>query len=504
MTDVVTKALLFALLAASLYAQTPLESTANRYCVACHNDKLHTAGLSLASIDTAPSDTLEKVLRKLRSGEMPPVGMPAPDAATRSNIVHWLETRLDKAATEHPDPGAPGIHRLNRAEYRNSVRDLLGLDMDHAANLPPDDSGYGFDNIADALTVSPLHMEKYLASARHIARLVLGTLKPSVSSEKIIPLPSTANDSIDAMPPRERGAILFRRYFPFDAEYSFLLHVRGNPAPGFPPAKLDLRIDGRRVKLFDAAIDTAEANQGTRNFSLRLRLPAGDHTVGAGFLSESVEIEGGPVRTPNTPASTSNGLSLDYVTLGGPYNPAGPGNTESRRKILICQPAPAQPEEVCTREILSSLARRAYRRPVTSTDLAPLLNLFASGRADGNSFDSGIALALTGILVSPDFLFRAEHSSGKVSDLELASRLSFFLWSSIPDEELLHSAETGKLGDPAILDAQVRRMIADPKSQAFEDNFAGQWLHLRNVASWKPDPEKVSPIRRSSPQRLRT
>ncbi len=501
MTDVVTGAPIRAVCAlallcgttTSVFAQTPIESTVNRYCITCHNDRLHTAGLSLAAIHTASSDTLEKVLRKLRSGEMPPAGMPAPDAATRTNVVHALETQLDKAAAEQPNPGAPGIHRLNRAEYRNAVRDLLGIDMDvdmdRAVSLPPDDSGYGFDNIADVLTVSPLHMEKYLASARRIARLALGTLKPSVSSEKITLPPGTANDSIDALPPRERGALLFRRYFPFDAEYSFLFRVRGNPAPGLPPAKLDLRLDGRRIKLFDAAIDTAEVNQGTRNVSLRLNLPAGEHVIGAAFLTESVEIEGAPVRG-NAQVPSANGLAVDYVTVGGPYNPTGPGNTESRRRILICQPATGQPEDVCARQILSTLARRAYRRPVNAADLAPLLKLFAAGRADGNTFDSGITLALTGILVSPDFLFRTENSLGKLSDLALASRLSFFLWSSIPDEELLRTAEAGKLSDPAILDTQVRRMIADPKSQAFEENFAGQWLHLRNIPSWKPDPKK--------------
>jgi len=491
MTDVVTKVPVLAVLAASLYAQTPLETTANRYCVTCHSDKLRTAGLSLAAVASAPPDTLEKALRKLRSGEMPPAGMPAPDSATRSSVVHSLETQLDKLAAENPNPGAPGIHRLNRAEYRNAVRDLLGLDMDHGASLPPDDSGFGFDNIADVLTVSPLHMEKYLASARHIARLALGTLKPIVSSEEITPQAGIANDSIDALPPRERGAILFRRYFPFDAEYSFLLRIRGNPAPGFPPAKLDLRIDGRRVRLFDAAVDTAEANQGTRNIELRLPLAAGDHTVGAGFLTESVKVEGGPGRGPgNAQPPSANGLSMDYVTVGGPYNPTGPGNTESRRMILIC----SQHDEMCARQILGSLARRAYRRPVTAGDLAPLLKLFADGRADGKSFDSGIELALTGVLVSPDFLFRTEHTppgvTAKISDLDLASRLSFFLWSSIPDEELLRTAEAGKLSEPANLAAQVRRMLADPKSQAFEENFAGQWLHLRNVAGWKPDKEK--------------
>ena len=479
-------------------AQTPLEApltaTVNRYCVACHNDKLKTAGLSLSAINNASTETLEKVLRKLRAGEIPPPGMPAPDAKARAAVVSSLETQLDKLAAEHPDPGAPGIHRLNRAEYRNAVRDLLGLDLDDSAiTLPPDDSGYGFDNIADVLTVSPLHMEKYLASARRIARLAMGTLKPNVSAEKFTPAPGVANDGYNDLPPRERGAILFHRYFPFDAEYSFLVHVRGNPAAGLPPAKLDLRIDGQRMKLLDAAIDTAEVNQGTRNIDLRFRLSAGEHTVGAAFLNESVQVEGPARITPNTAAPNANALAVDYVTVGGPYNPTGPGNTESRQRILICQPSAKQPEqgeEACARRILTALAHRAYRRPVNAADLTPLMKLFANGRADGKSFDAGITLAVTGILVSPEFLFRTEHSSGGLSDIELASRLSFFLWSSIPDEELLRVAEAGQLSHPATLDAQVRRMIADPKSQAFEENFAGQWLHLRNVPSWKPDAKK--------------
>lgn len=472
-----------------LPAQTPLQSTVSRYCLTCHNDKLKTAGLSLASVGTASPDTLEKVLRKLRAREMPPAGMPAPDPAARAAVVSSLESQLDHLAAAHPNPGVPGIHRLNRAEYRNAIRDLLALDVD--PNLPPDDSGYGFDNIADVLTVSPLHMEKYLASAHHIARLAAGTLKPSLSSEKIRPTPGFPNDGVDLLPPRERGAIFFHRYFPFDAEYSFLIHVGGYPGPGLPSAKLDVRLDGRRIQLIDAAIDTAEANQGTRNFPLHLTLPAGDHAFSAAFLAESAQLEGTLARpAPNAPIPNANGLSIDYVTVGGPYHVTGPGDTVSRRRIFHCRPAAGQPEEPCARQILTNLAHRAYRRPVNAADLAPLMKFFATGRADGHSFDSGIALALAGVLVSPDFLFRTEHSVGNLSDIELASRLSFFLWSSIPDDELLRVAETGTLSDPAVLEAQVRRMLADPKSRALEENFAGQWLHLRNVPSWKPDPKK--------------
>ena len=472
-----------------LSGQSLLETTTTRYCVGCHSDKLKTGGLSLANAATLSPDTLEKLFHKLRAGEMPPAGMPKPDTATVTMLTASLEAELDRNAAAHPNPGAPAVHRLNRAEYRNAVRDLLDLDLDHSANLPPDDTGYGFDNIGDVLTISPLHMEKYLANARRIARLALGTLKPSTALEKFTPPRGTAgNDEIDALPLNERGGILIHRYFPFDAEYSILVRVRGNPGPGMPPAKLDLRIDGQRVRLYDAAIDTEEANQGTRNLQLRLPVKAGAHEIGAAFLTENAKLEGGGGRGNNNPSA--NGLFVDYVAIGGPYDSKGPGETESRTRVFVCRPVATTQETACARKILTSLARQAYRRPVTGIDIDPLLKLFATGRTDGSTFDAGIEMALTGLLVSPDFLFRVEHSNGRVSDRELASRLSFFLWSSIPDEELLETAEHGKLHDPAVLRQQTLRMLSDPKSQALLDNFAGQWLHLRNIAEWRPDPMK--------------
>jgi hypothetical protein len=476
-----------------LSGQSLLETTTARYCTGCHSDKLKTGGVSLSNLGanaaTLDAATLEKVLHKLRAGEMPPAGMPRPDAATYAALTASLETELDSDARAHPNPGAPAVHRLNRAEYRNAVRDLLDLDLDHSANLPPDDSGYGFDNIGDVLTVSPLHMEKYLANARRIARLALGTLKPSSALERFTPPRGTVNDSIDALPLNERGGILIHRYFPFDADYSILVRVRGNPGPGMPPAKLDLRVDGERVKLYEAGIDTAEANQGTRNFQLRLPFAAGAHEIAAAFLTENAKIEDGPPRGANNNPST-NGLFVDYVAIGGPYDPKGPGDTESRKRIFICR----SQEDACARRILTSLARQAYRRPVIAADVDPLMKLFATGRADGSSggssFEAGIEMALTAILVSPEFLFRVEHSNGRLTDLELASRLSFFLWSSLPDEELLQTAERGKLHDPAVLRQQTLRLLSDPRSQALLDNFAGQWLQLRNIAEWHPDPQK--------------
>jgi cytochrome c551/c552 len=495
-------ALVFALAGANLFGQNGLlEKTAETYCVDCHNAQMRTGGLSLEKVSSAnvgeQAATLEKVLHKLRAGEMPPVGSPSPEPADRARLVAWLETELDRASAAKPNPGAPAVHRLNKAEYSNAIRDLLGLDMDHSAGLPADDSGYGFDNIGDVLNVSPLLMEKYIGSARRISRLAVGTLKPSTAAEKFTPPRGTANDAIDALPLNERGGILFQRYFPFDAEYLIAVRIKGNPGSGLPPPKLDLRVDGKRVKLFDADIDTAEANQGSRILELRLPLKAGPHQIGAAMLAETAKLETGGAGRGAPPANV-NGTSIDYVSIGGPYNPTGPGDTESRRRIFVCHPQAGKPEEACARQILQTLARRAYRRPVTSVDIDPLLKLFAAGRSDGGTFDAGIEMALSAILVSPDFLFRVEKNPAgatpgsihRIGELDLASRLSFFLWSSIPDEELLHAAEQGKLRDPAVLTAQVKRMLADPKSKALVDNFAGQWLRLRNVADWKPDPDK--------------
>ena len=473
----------------------PLQATIDRYCLACHNDRTRTAGLTLADVGAADvagqAPVLERVLQKLRAGEMPPAGRPAPDPGARTQLVTWLETELDRSAAESPDPGSPAIHRLNRAEYRNAVRDLLGLDLDHAQDLPADDSGYGFDNIGDVLTVSPLHVEKYVSAARRVSRVAVGTGAPRPVVERYRPAGREAEEDLDGLPPNERGGILFRHYFPFDADYTIQIRVRGRRAPGMPPPKLDVRVDGARIRLLDADFDTEEANQGSRTFEVRLALPAGDHEIAAGFLTEYAKREGAGRGTTNDPA-------VDYVLVGGPYEASGPGDTESRRRLFVCRPAAGDPETPCARRILAALARRAYRRPVTGADVDPLMRLIAMGRADGGSFEHGIEMALSGVLVSPSFLFRAPAvpagaRPGEVyplADVDLASRLSFFLWSSIPDEELLRVAEQRRLGAPEELSAQIARMLADPRARALVENFAGQWLHLRNVADWTPDPER--------------
>ena len=472
-----------------------LQDTVRRYCVACHNDRTLTAGLSLQDVDgdrvAAHAPVLEKVFQKLRAGEMPPAGRPRPDAVVATTLAAWLETALDREAAANPNPGAPAIHRLNRAEYRNAVRDLLGLDLDHARDLPADDSGYGFDNIGDVLTVSPLHVEQYVAAARRVSRLAVGNLAPRPVVERYEPPDGTTDEEIEGLPPDERGGILFKHYFAFDADYTLTVRVRGRRTSGMPAPRLDVRVDGQRVRLIDADFDPEEANQLTRNFALRLPLPAGEHEIGAGFLTEYARSEDG---------AETNDYSVDYVLVEGPYGAAGPGETDIQRRIFVCRPAADEPQEPCARRILQRVARRAYRRPVTEADLDPLLDLFAMGRADGERFEDGIEMALSGVLVSPSFLFRAPRApedadpgaAHPLSDIDLASRLSFFLWSSIPDEELLDLAERGRLSDQPVLAGQIARMLADPKSGALVENFGGQWLHLRNVAGWTPDPERFA------------
>ena len=473
-----------------------LDTTLDQYCTTCHNDRSLRAGLSLESVrgdDVAAHTTvLEKVLRRLRTGEMPPPSRPRPSESTTAQLVTWLETSLDRVARDAPDPGAPAIHRLNRAEYRNAVRDLLGIDLDHARDLPADDSGYGFDNIGDVLTVSPLHIEKYVSAARRVSRLAVGTSTPRPIVVKYTPASGTRNEAIAGLPPNQRGGILFRHFFPFDADYTITVRIRGGRVAHMPAPQLDVRVDGERVRLFEADYETNEANQGTRNYEVSVTLRAGDNPIGAGFLTEYAT-------DPQNPRDRqSAGYSVDYVLVGGPFEATGVGQGESQQRIFVCRPEPGSAEEPCARRILSTLARRAYRTPVTPRDIDPLILLFTEGRADGGSFEHGIEMGLSGVLVAPRFLFRAPvvpdgGRPGEVyrlSDLDLASRLSFFLWSSIPDEELLSLAEEGVLSQPPVLAGQITRMIADPKSRALVDNFGGQWLHLRNVADWAPDPER--------------
>ena len=508
----------------------------NRYCATCHNEKLRTADLVLKDIDaeniSENVEIWEKVVRKLRGFAMPPVGLPRPDERFYENFADYLETELDRVAAANPNPGRPAAaHRLNRAEYANAIRDLLAMEIDAASLLPADDSG-GFDNFGDLLSVSPALMEKYMSAARKISRPAVGdaTIRPDIATYTLSPFLLQGGRMSEDLPFGSRGGLAVRHRFPLDGEYVIKIRLQRVDNEGFAigiaePHMLDVRLDGARIKLFtvggehvgramgagaaDAVPPDFDEAQYERmvdaNLEVRIPVKAGERLVQIAFLNETSAAEGVfPPRSQATYAEARLGSmrerawadpAVSNVSVSGPYNVTGPGDTPSRRKIFVCSPAGAADEKPCARKILSALARRAYRRPVTDADVEPLLNLYKVGRSDGEGFEAGIQMALEGLLVSTEFLFRIEHEPAsvakdapyRVSDLELASRLSFFLWSSIPDDELLAIAEKGTLQEPAVLEQQVRRMLADSRSKALVDNFAGQWLFLRNVRRANPN-----------------
>ena len=487
----------------------------DKYCITCHNQRLKTGGLTLDSMDLthvpAQAEVWEKVIRRLRAGSMPPAGMPRPDAATYKNLAGWLEEQIDQAAG--PYAGRPILHRLNRSEYANAIRDLLALDMDAAALLPPDDSAFGFDNISDALGVSPSLQEHYLDAALKIGALAVGDPKIAPGSETWrIRQDLSQDEHVNGLPLGTVGGTAVRYNFPLDGEYSFqanLYRTNLNIMRGLEsPHQVEFAVDGRRIhlasmggaedlaSLFQKPTDTGDAVDGR----LRVRVPikAGPHVVTVAFLDDPDAVE--PARLqPYIRSSVDNfdwsgSPHLQSLTIAGPFHPAGASDTPSRRRIFVCHPDGRIIDDACARQIVSTLARRAYRQPVSGNDLDTLLQFYQSGKRDGG-FEGGIEFALDRILASPKFLFRVERDAAgavaggsyPVSDAELASRLSFFLWSSIPDEELLRSASQGELKNPAVFDRQVRRMLADPKSQALVDNFAGQWLQLRNLRNVQPN-----------------
>jgi cytochrome c5 len=510
----------------------PQRAVLTRYCVSCHNERLRTAGVALDSADVdrvaEHADVWEKVVTKLRARAMPPAGAPRPDQATYETLVSWLESELDRAAVANPDPGRTAtFHRLNRAEYQNAVRDLLALDVDVTALLPGDDiDEQGFDNMADVLTVSPALVERYLSAARKTARLAVGpsALNPAVETYKV-PILLVQDDRMsDDLPFGSRGGAAIRHQFPVDGEYeikitlhrNYVNYVRGLGIR----QDLDVRVDGALVKRFSIGGEStgrsAPASYAGNIFGdpewekyalyadagLKVRFPAkaGPRVVGVSFVRKLAAPEG--VLQPRQTAFAvaindmrDGNAAVQEVAIAGPYGVAGPGDTPSRRKIFLCQPARAADERSCAGKIVWTLARRAYRRPVTQGDVETILAFFESGRAEG-SFEAGIQSALERLLISPDFLFRVERDPAKVAPgtaygldgFEIASRLSFFLWSSIPDDELLDLAERGSLGDPKVLAQQVQRMLADPRSHTLVDNFAGQWLYLRQLKNVVPDP----------------
>jgi len=488
----------------------------DRYCATCHNQRMRAGNLALDTLEVAAAgrdanpgalnarserggvETWEKVVRKVRTGMMPPSGAPRPDRATLDAFAASIESTIDRAARTAPNPGAPALHRLNRAEYGNAVRDLLDLPIDAAKLLPGDDSsGEGFDNMASTLSVSPALMQAYVTAAARISRLAVGD--PTISAELTTYAPPRGLSQAghrEGMPLGTRGGITVQHVFPLDAEYEFRIGRAGGGLFGLQPVgggdPVEVTLNGERVRVLD----------GTTRGPLRLKVPAGPQTIGVAVVRRA------NARGVDDLYSELAGVAgVTNLGINGPFNPTGPGDTPSRRRLFVCRPpspsglrrdasddAPAA-ENTCARKILSTVATRAFRRPVSEKDAAidTLIGFFESGRKL-RGFETGIQYALARVLVDPQFIFRFERAPAgvkpgttyRISDLELASRLSFFLWSSIPDDELLGVAASGRLDDPAVLEQQTRRMLADSRSSAMIDNLAGQWLMLRQLDDVAP------------------
>ena len=507
--------------AAATPAASPQRVLVNRYCVSCHNEKLKTAGLVLATIDVdnasaGNAEVLEKVVRKLQARAMPPRGMPRPDETAYAGFISHLETSLDRLAAANPNPGRPDtLRRLNRTEYQNAIRDLLDLEADVAAILPSDDSAHGFDNVSLG-GLSPTLLERYLGASQKISRLAVGTPVRGPGEETVVlPTDLTQEDYFDGQPFGTRAGGVVRHVFPADGEYVFKLQLtrdRDYRIEGLTEThQIEVSIDGERLQLFTlnpvkrvrvafgAVDESAAAEQADAGLVVRAAVKAGPHEVRGVFLKKSSALSE-TARQPyqarfNKDRHPRIQPALHSVSITGPYNATGISDTPSRKRIFACHPARPADEAACAKTIVTTLARRAYRRPATSEDVQTLLTFYQQGRADGG-FDYGVEMALRALLVSPQFLFRVEDDPANIApntpyrltDLELASRLSFFLWSSIPDDELLDVAARGKLSDPATLERQVRRMLADRRAEALVTNFGSQWLYLRNLATHIPDP----------------
>ena len=507
-----------------------LRPVLDRYCVTCHNGRLKTAGLELDALDVdrvgANVELWEKVARKLRTREMPPAGLPRPDRDTYDRATTTLEAALDRAAATSPNPGRVIVHRLNRTEYTNAVRDLLALEIDERSLLPADEPNQqGFDNMAGVLSVSPRLLENYLSAASVVSRLAIGhdSLGPIEHTFRIPTALVQDDRTSEDLPFGSRGGLSIPYHFPLDGEYRISVRLKRQLYLYLigmgEPHQIDIRVDGALIKRFTiggegkgmtAPESFAGNTQGepgwevymhTADDALNVHVPvtAGAHRVGVSFVKQFWEPEGVLQPAQRGFARTTNELyfgdpAVDNVTIAGPYTPRAVSDTPSRRKVFTCKAQTPAAEEACARTILSTLARRAYRRPITPQDLETLLPFYRSARAE-EGFDAGIQQALRRILASPSFLFRIEHEPAhvapgtayRISDIDLASRLSFFLWSSIPDDALLDAAIGGTLGQPAVLERQVKRMLADPRAQALVDNFVSQWLTLGKLSGVVPD-----------------
>ncbi len=486
----------------------------DRYCVTCHNQRTKASDLALDTVDvTRPSanaQVWEDVVRKLRTRSMPPQGVPRPDEATYAALTGWLEGELDRAAAASPNPGRPLIRRLNRSEYANAVRDLLSLDVDVSSLLPPDDSAFGFDNVSDMLGTSPALLERYLVAADRVSALAVGAATAPGSNTYRVRQDRSQDQHIEGLPLGSVGGLVVTHNFPQDAEYQFSLELYRTNLEAIRglehPHQIEITIDGARVFLATIGGETEKGGPGevitdrsdAVDARLQVRVPvtAGPHAVGATFVRK---IGAGTQRLRpflRSSAGTYDSTGrphIETLTIAGPYNASGPGDTPSRERVFSCRPTTRSQEDACAQKIVSTLARRAFRRPITKPEIARVLEFYAAGRKKG-SFDTGIQLAVRRILASPTFVFRVEEDGAvkpgtvhRVSDLEFASRLSFFLWSSIPDDTLLELAAKNQLSQPAVLEKQVRRMLSDPRAEAMVSNFSGQWLHLRNLKTIAPN-----------------
>ena len=496
---------------------SPQLALVDDYCLSCHDEDHKKGGLSLEAVAahdvTRHPDVWEKVVRKLRARQMPPIGKDRPNDTTYDRVIASLETSLDRAAAANPNPGrTAAIRRLTRTEYKNAIRDLLALDVDVTSLLPADESSYGFDNVTVG-DLSPTLLERYVSAAEKISRAAIGRPTRSPGGETIrMPADLTQEEHLEGLPVGTRGGAVVHYSFPLDGEYDIqirLMRDRDEHVEGLTePHEVELLLDRERVQVF--TVKPAQREAGARpdyqpshetiDQHLKVRIPvsAGPHALGVAFLKKpSVLLE--TARQPyqahfNYYRHPRVQPAVYSISIVGPYAPKGPGDTPSRRRILVSQPATPGQDDRCARRILATLMRRAYRRPVTDADLQGPFALYAKARAEGG-FEAGIEMALSAVLVSPDFLFRIEqdpasvppNTAYRISDVDLASRLSFFLWSSIPDDELLQEAVAGKLHEPGVLERQVRRMLADARSQALVNNFAAQWLRLRNLDAITPD-----------------
>jgi hypothetical protein len=479
----------------------------DRYCVTCHNDKLKTANLSLQNLDLAKvadhAELWEKVVRKLRAGVMPPPDLPRPPLPEYEALRDWLEAEIDRGAAGRTTPGSVVLHRLNRTEYANAIRDLLDLQIDVTTLLPPDDSANGFDNIAGSLTISPTLLESYATAAARVARMAVGYWKSPTEATYLATSDASQNHRLDGMPFGTRGGIVARHDFPADGEYKFSIQNFGIGS-FIPNEQLALIIDGERAHVWPyrgvgAAVGMTADTDGTLEVTVPVR--AGSRMVGATFIATNYRPSLDIIRHYDRQSLENNSIpqlqyypAIGFVRIQGPFNAQRPHDSVSRRKIFACHPANVSQEAPCAQQVLTTIARRAYRRPPTAKETTTLMTFFGEGRKSA-SFEDGIEYALRLVLASPQFLVRAEHEpatvragqSYRVSDLELASRLSFFLWSSIPDDELITVASQGRLSHPAVMEQQVRRMLKDPRSDALVTNFAQQLLYLRNLPATSPD-----------------